>query len=216
MADNFPNFRELCSTSQDHYWTKAMLRLMNLYREKARSITTTSTLNSCKEYAKKGQKMPCRLDSLDGIGLREMSTLLLDEFIQGMWAYAQLNYPGHLDELDNFGALQPLQKAYSDNKIWAANEMCAFANQYDLLQDETGVIATFFIRDVLNQSADLVEQLKNLTNYDETGAKFQLKYAIENTFASLNYLSDVANSLTLDLKLLPNHRFLQYVRDNLA
>ncbi len=207
MKGKYPKYEELCKIDGDHIVPKSLHNLTGYNRNLARCIQTSVVLNGAKEYAKKGQKLPCRVDGFKGIILPGIAALMLKASIDGMWERVANTNPEHLLLLDKFGALEALEKSYATNLIYDVKEMSVFANQYNLTYNEQGIIATYTINHMLNISSDLAEKLKILTDYREAGKKFRIEYLIPHMFKYLNNLADAFNSIPCELKLPSNHSF---------
>lgn len=73
MRKNYPNFHQLCETNNDHLVCDCLHNLIKFNRDKAYCITTSKQLNCAKEYSKKGQEMPCKIDELTGVTFSEIT-----------------------------------------------------------------------------------------------------------------------------------------------
>lgn len=90
--------------------------------------------------------------------------------------------------------------------------MASLAALNNLPDDRTGIIATYYIQDILNKAKKLVTTFEKSTNYTQTGIKFELEFALTTSFELLERLLVLTDFFALDLKLPIGHEYLNYLR----
>ena len=211
IKTNCPDFQSFPKTVQDHLWNVFYRELIELPRDKGRSINTTDFLNSAREYAKQGQVLDRPIAELKTSHIHEVAYSLLELSRNGMWDYAYEDYPDNIEFLAQNGDLEVLQRAYIDNESVAVSEMSAFSQKFNLEEVSEAPFLIFVLKHAFIRAAFCVKELRDESNVELLGSKFNLSHIIDSVIVKHHEIKNVIDCVMRDLNLPENHIMRIYV-----